>query len=103
MLEKATSAEIAAYNGELRKCNDEREAQLLLEYDKSFMILKERGIELGLDLPPLFLKECIDHGSITLQNRNEDDVKSNLKKVLDYIELHDMYDILTESRKGQGG
>ena len=103
MLEKATSAEISAYNGELRKCNDEREAQLLLEYDKAYMILKERGNELGLNLPPLFLKEFIDHGSVTLQNRNEDDVKSNIKKVLDYIEVHDMYDILAESRKGQGG
>jgi len=73
------------------------------DYDRTFEILKEKGIEENIELPPLFQLDYIDHGSLTLQNRNDFYMKSHLRKVLDFIEGQDAYDILFPCRKGGGG
>ena len=126
MLKKVSSAEVSSYNPELRQTNDERESQILigkvlcengsrylinfksyfnilLDYDRTFSILKEKGIEENMELPPLFELDYIDHGSLTAQNRNDFLIKSHLRKVLDFIDDQDMYDLLYPCRKGSGG
>ena len=94
MIQKADDPDVLSYSGELRRDGDWREAQVLFEYDKVFNVLKEKGLECELDLPPLFLKDYIDHGSLTLHNKNTDYIRVNMNIVLQYLESSGMYDLL---------
>jgi hypothetical protein len=106
MLTKATSQDIASYAGELRKVGDEREAQVLKDYDAAYKMLKDKGVECGLQLPPLFEKEFVDHGALTSQNKNSEDIRNHLNIVLNFLERSNMFDLLlpaSRDSKGQGG
>ena len=73
MLTKVSTAQTSAYNGELRRDDDDREAQVLFEYDGVYGHLRGKAREHGLDLPPLFQKSYTDHGCVTgKQMRTED-------------------------------
>ena len=59
------SSVISDYDGELKNSGDEREAQILYEFDSGFKLLRDCAIQNGLSLPPLFDKSYIDHGCVT--------------------------------------
>ena len=59
------SSVISDYDGELKNSGDEREAQILYEFDSGFNLLRDCAIQNGLSLPPLFDKSYIDHGCVT--------------------------------------
>ena len=103
MLKKATSQEIAAYNGELRKENDEREGQVLADYDRFYKMLKEKVLECNLELPPLFRLDFIDHGALNRQNRNEEVIKDHLNTVLDFLERTGLFDVLVPASRDSEG
>ena len=65
MLSKVPSDIIRSYAGELRIKDDERESQVLFEYDMLFEALMKAGVQHNLELPPLFLKPFIDHRCVT--------------------------------------
>ena len=65
MLTPVPSSALSSYDGELKNSGDEREAQILYEFDCGFQLLLNCGVENGLQLPPLFDKSYIDHGSVT--------------------------------------
>ena len=100
MLERASGPEIRSYAGELRIEGDFREAQVLKEYDAVYKLLHDNGVECELQLPPLFKKEFIDRGAVTLQNKNIEDFMVNLNIVLDFLEKSDMFDLLVTGKNG---
>ena len=102
MMTKVSSAEIRSYNGELRQPNDDREAQVLKEYDEVFGLLLAKGNEHKLELPPLFQKEFIDHGALTNANEKSADIKEGLQEFMDYIEMFDLYDLLVPTSNHLG-
>lgn len=65
MLTRVPTEVVRRYSGELRKEGDHREAQVLFEYDSIFKLLLETATEENLELPSLFKKPFIDHGSVT--------------------------------------
>lgn len=111
---------IQSYSGELKKKGDKREAQVrkilnvlttvllfcfpvLYEYDSVYKILYDKGLESGLDLPPLMLQAFVDHGAVTTLNKNCGDVQKNVQLVLQFIESTKMYDILVPAPRGYKG
>ena len=80
MLTKVSTAQTSAYNGELRRDDDDREAQVLFEYDGVYGHLRGKAREHGLDLPPLFQKSYTDHGCVTGKHVGcEDDLNTFLQ------------------------
>ena len=65
MLQKVSTDVVRSYAGELRVPDDQRESQVLFEYDSLFKVLLETGINFNLELPALFSKSFIDHGCVT--------------------------------------
>ena len=65
MLQKVSTDVVRSYAGELRVPDDQRESQVLFEYDSLFKVLLETGINFSLELPALFSKSFIDHGCVT--------------------------------------
>ena len=74
---------------------------MLYDYDAVFNMLKDKGEQYNLDLPPLFNQDFIDHGVLTDQRRN---VEGQIKIFLDFLGTSDMFDILVPAKtKGQEG
>ena len=106
MMKKIHTSETKLYDGELRKQGDDREAQLLKDYDAVFKTLLDKGLEHGLELPPLFEKDFIDHGALTSQNKNTEDIRANINVFLQFLDRSNLFDILVPSSrdsKGKGG
>ena len=79
MMTKISTAQVQAYNGELRIEDDDREAQTLMDYDGFYTELLEKAREYKLDLPPLFQKNFIDHRSMTGYHQNQESTEHNLR------------------------
>ena len=65
MLKVVPTEIVRGYTGELRVKDDQRESQVLYEYDSLFKTLLDIGDKWGMELPPLFSKFYIDHGCVT--------------------------------------
>ena len=65
MMTSVPSEIVSRYSGELRKDGDHRESQILFEYDSTFNLLHKIATVNDLELPLLFKKPFIDHGSVT--------------------------------------
>ena len=105
MMEAASTAVTNSYNGELRIEGDDREAQVLMEYDAVYTELLEKGLKFDLELPPLFKKDFIDHGALTAHNRNSQDIRNNLTTVLQFLNSSDLFELLVPTStysKGHG-
>ena len=105
MMTKISTAQVQAYNGELRIEDDDREAQTLMDYDGFYTELLEKAREYKLDLPPLFQKNFIDHRSMTGYHQNKESSESNLRIFLEFLETSGLYDLLvpaSSSYKGKG-
>ena len=102
MLQKATNTEVGAYNGELRISDDDREGQILYDYDRCYNLLKQKAADCELPLPPLFEQDLIDHGALTRQNKNEDVTKNHLDTVLNFLERSNLLDLLVPAKGGKG-
>ena len=105
MMAKISTAQVQAYNGELRLEDDDREAQTLLDYDGFYTELLEKAREYKLDLPPLFQKNFIDHRALTGHHKNKENIESNLRIFMDFLETSGHYDLLlpaSTSFKGKG-
>ena len=79
---------------------------MLKDYDALYKLLLDKGLEHGLELPPLFQKEFIDHGSVTSNNKSKEDTRTNLNAVLTFLDQANLFDILvpaSRDSKGQGG
>ena len=75
MLTNVKSANFLTYNGELRNDNDDREAQILHEYDGVYGHLSSKGSEHNLDLPPLFQKSFTDHSCVEYRRNKVENVE----------------------------
>ena len=105
MMEKVSTQETRSYAGELRIEGDERESQVLKEYDGVYRALLRKGQEFRLELPPLFKNNFIDHGSLTSENRTNSATKTNLNTFLQFLERSELYELLvpcTSYSKGNG-
>ena len=80
MLQKVTDAETEKYDGILRTDRDDREAQVLLNYDRVHEALEEAIEEHGLEKPPLFNKILIDRTTLTFYNQREVSKKNSLSE-----------------------
>ena len=103
MLNKVSTAQTSSYNGELRKKDDDREAQVLFDYDEVCGHLMSKAKEHDLDLPPLLQKSYMDHGCVTGLHRGTDDTLEYLDTFLKYLVSSDMWSILIPFRlRGKG-
>ena len=74
---------------------------MLYDYDAVFNMLKTKGEQYEMDLPPLFNLDFIDHGALTEQKRN---VEAQIKIFLDFLSTSDLFDILVPAKtKGREG
>ena len=71
MLQKVTDEETEVYDGILRTDRDDREAQVILNYDRVHEALEEAIEEHGLVKPPLLEKIPIDRTALTFYNVRE--------------------------------
>ena len=71
MLKKVTDAETETYDGILRTDRDDREGQVLRNYDRLHEAIDEAIEEYGLEKPPLFEKIPIDRTSLTYYNERQ--------------------------------
>ena len=94
MMEKASTPEIRSYSGELRIEGDERETLVLKEYDAVYRLLLSKGEEFSLELPPLFRKDYIDHGSLTSDNRSSSTTLAHLNTFLQFLDRSNLYELL---------
>ena len=105
MMTKISTTETETYNGELRKVGDDREAQILYEYDNVYSRLDAKAKEHNLDLPPLFKKNFTDHRALTGHDRNIEASQANLQMFLNFLDSSGLYDLLvpaSSSYKGRG-
>ena len=100
MMTRVSTAQTASYNGELRNDNDERQSQVLYEYDEVHSHLASKGREHNLELPPLFQKDFVDHGCVTGQYKSAKDTQADLDTFLEFIEQSDLYEILAPASSG---
>ena len=71
MLEKITDTQRVEYNGLLRVSGDERQAQVLVDYDRLYTMIKNVAASHELDPAPLFTKGHIDRTSLTYWSSNQ--------------------------------
>ena len=71
MLEEVTDEQIADYEGILKQSGDDRQAQLLKNYDALFGYVKEQIAEHLIEEPPVFKKGHIDRRSLLYYNKKE--------------------------------
>ena len=71
MLKKVTDAETEVYDGILRTDRDDREAQVLLNYDRVHAAIEEAIEEYDLEKPHLFNKIPIDRTTLTFYNQRQ--------------------------------
>ena len=79
---------------------------MLKDYDALYKMLLDKGLEHVLELPPLFQKEFIDHGSVTANNKSKEDTRTNLNAVLTFLDQENLFEILVPASRdstGQGG
>ena len=71
MLNRITDLELAAYDGILKTDGDDREGQILLNYDRVHSELDDAITKYGLDRPLLLQSGTIDRTSLTCYNNRE--------------------------------
>ena len=71
MLKRVTDEQCAAYDGILKQDGDDREGQVLLNYDRVHSALDDAITEFNLDRPALFQKSTIDRTALTFYNGRE--------------------------------
>ena len=101
MLNKIETPQVAAYNGELRNDNDDREAQILHEYDGVYGHLSSKGSEHNLDLPPLFQKSFTDHSCVTGRHKSTEEIKLKMSRFLKFLDDASLYELLVPSCSGK--
>ena len=71
MLPVVTDEQLADYEGLLKVDGDEREAQVVLNYDRIYEFIREAIAKHKLDPPALFLKGHIDRLSLTFYKTSQ--------------------------------
>ena len=71
MLPVVTDEQLAEYEGLLKVAGDEREAQVVLNYDRIYEFIREAIYKHELDPPPLFQKGHIDRLSLTFYKTSQ--------------------------------
>ena len=72
LLPKVTNAEMEVLNSVLKKSGDKRECQLLANYDRVYMYLRDMAITYNIPLPDLFEKDGIDRTCMIYFNSNQE-------------------------------
>ena len=72
LLAKVTNREMEVLDSVLKKPGDKREGQLLANYDRVYMYIKDLAMEHNIPLPPLFETDDIDRESLIYFNSNKE-------------------------------
>ena len=72
LLPKVTNAEMEVLDSVLKRPGDKREGQLLANYDRVYMFMKDVAITHNIPLPPLFEKDDIDRTCMIYFNTNQE-------------------------------
>ena len=72
LLPKVTNNEMEVLAPVLKKPGDKREGQLLANYDRVYMHIRDMAIEHNITLPPLFEADDIDRTCMIYFNTDEE-------------------------------
>ena len=72
LLPKVTNAEMEELDSVLKKPGDKREGQVLANFDRVYMYMKDMAITNNIPLPDLFKKDDIDRTCMIYFNTNQE-------------------------------
>ena len=72
LLAKVTSLEMEDLAAVLKKPDDKRDGQVVAQYDRFYIAVKDRAVEFGIPLPPLFETDGIDRTALIYFNTDEE-------------------------------
>ena len=101
MLKRVTDSECASYDGILKQDGDDRESQVLLNYDRVHSALDDAITEFGLERPPLFKKPTIDRNALTYYNGREEtkSPEEMAEKIVTYLVDQELSNAIEFSEK----